>query len=116
MRLKTGTEIRQFSEAISISREFLKASYLPSLSQPPWVHAFPGLNNEIAAKHIKDNLDKQYGAMWHCVIGEGLIFFCLCSSPWTTASRDLDEKIRLQLRRHGAGEQLHVFIKLRLKS
>mmetsp|Transcript_35665 Transcript_35665/g.83462 ORF Transcript_35665/g.83462 Transcript_35665/m.83462 type:complete len:106 (+) Transcript_35665:97-414(+) len=30
-----------------------------------------GINIEGAARLIKDSLDKQYGAQWHCVIGQG---------------------------------------------
>ncbi|KAH9582071.1 NUDIX hydrolase domain [Trypanosoma melophagium] len=29
---------------------------------------------ELAAKHIKEQMDKKYGASWHCVIGEGFGF------------------------------------------
>ncbi|ESL06029.1 dynein light chain [Trypanosoma rangeli SC58] len=29
---------------------------------------------EHAAKHIKEQMDKKYGASWHCVIGEGFGF------------------------------------------
>eukprot|EP00920_Eleutheroschizon_duboscqi_P041790 GHVT01100380.1.p4 GENE.GHVT01100380.1~~GHVT01100380.1.p4 ORF type:complete len:111 (+),score=13.78 GHVT01100380.1:1238-1570(+) len=32
------------------------------------------VNLEIAARMIKDNLDKYYGVQWHCVIGEGFAF------------------------------------------
>lgn len=28
-------------------------------------------NNEMAAKMIKDNMDRKYGMAWHVVIGEG---------------------------------------------
>ncbi|PFH31995.1 putative dynein light polypeptide 4, axonemal [Besnoitia besnoiti] len=33
-----------------------------------------GPNVEPAAKLVKDTLDRQYGASWHCVIGEGFSF------------------------------------------
>ncbi|EPR59842.1 putative dynein light polypeptide 4, axonemal [Toxoplasma gondii TgCatPRC2] len=33
-----------------------------------------GPNVELATKLIKDTLDRQYGAPWHCVIGEGFSF------------------------------------------
>jgi dynein light chain 4, axonemal len=33
-----------------------------------------GVNMEAAAKAIKDALDKQYGATWHCAIGYGFAY------------------------------------------
>ena len=33
-----------------------------------------GVNIEIAAKSIKEALDKQYGAQWHCIIGRGFSY------------------------------------------
>ncbi len=33
-----------------------------------------GLNIEPAAKAIKDALDKQYGAQWHCILGKGFSY------------------------------------------
>ncbi|CEM21162.1 unnamed protein product [Vitrella brassicaformis CCMP3155] len=33
-----------------------------------------GVNLENASRLIKDTLDKQYGAQWHCVLGEGFSF------------------------------------------
>ncbi|KAG8343876.1 putative Dynein light chain type 1 [Trypanosoma vivax] len=29
---------------------------------------------ELAAKHIKEQMDKKYGPSWHCVMGEGFGF------------------------------------------
>ena len=31
-------------------------------------------NFEAAAKLIKDTMDKKFGAVWHCAIGEGFGF------------------------------------------
>eukprot|EP00919_Chromeraceae_sp_WS-2016_P073946 GHVR01174910.1.p1 GENE.GHVR01174910.1~~GHVR01174910.1.p1 ORF type:complete len:106 (+),score=22.36 GHVR01174910.1:41-358(+) len=33
-----------------------------------------GINAEAACRMIKDSLDKAYGALWHCAIGEGFAF------------------------------------------
>eukprot|EP00441_Pelagodinium_beii_P038146 CAMPEP_0197649168 /NCGR_PEP_ID=MMETSP1338-20131121/28189_1 /TAXON_ID=43686 ORGANISM="Pelagodinium beii, Strain RCC1491" /NCGR_SAMPLE_ID=MMETSP1338 /ASSEMBLY_ACC=CAM_ASM_000754 /LENGTH=133 /DNA_ID=CAMNT_0043223287 /DNA_START=81 /DNA_END=483 /DNA_ORIENTATION=+ len=33
-----------------------------------------GVNNEGAARLIKDSLDKQYGFQWHCAMGKGFCF------------------------------------------
>uniref|UniRef100_A0A7S2X566 Dynein light chain n=1 Tax=Prorocentrum micans TaxID=2945 RepID=A0A7S2X566_PROMC len=33
-----------------------------------------GVNFEQAARLIKDTLDKQHGAQWHCAIGKGFSF------------------------------------------
>jgi len=34
----------------------------------------PTLNAENAARYIKESLDKKFGPLWHCVIGEGFAF------------------------------------------
>lgn len=33
-----------------------------------------GENYEMAAKFVKDQMDKKFGSPWHCVIGEGFGF------------------------------------------
>uniref|UniRef100_A0A0G4IDC7 Dynein light chain n=1 Tax=Chromera velia CCMP2878 TaxID=1169474 RepID=A0A0G4IDC7_9ALVE len=33
-----------------------------------------GVNQEAACRAIKEHLDKQYGALWHCTMGEGFAF------------------------------------------
>ena len=33
-----------------------------------------GLDLMAASKFIKDNMDRQYGPSWHCIIGEGYSF------------------------------------------
>ena len=38
-------------------------------------HTMPdGVNYENASRLIKETLDKQYGAQWHCAIGKGFSF------------------------------------------
>ncbi|XP_061415909.1 dynein axonemal light chain 4 isoform X1 [Lethenteron reissneri] len=33
-----------------------------------------GTNNELAAKMIKESMDKKFGSSWHAVVGEGFGF------------------------------------------
>ncbi len=33
-----------------------------------------GVNIEIACKYVKDQMDRQFGPSWHCVMGEGFSF------------------------------------------
>eukprot|EP00347_Sterkiella_histriomuscorum_P012699 403367559 len=33
-----------------------------------------GINIEIACKFVKDQMDRQFGPSWHCVMGEGFSF------------------------------------------
>ena len=41
----------------------------PPFPSPPAVEKY-STNNEAAARMIKENMDKKFGAPWHCVVGE----------------------------------------------